>query len=113
MRVPVNHPDKEMSGVFVRGFCRWRSLGHRRDFPGTMDRMLFCIVPRTLVDNLSVKRLPARDVLFTVDKGKDGARNNGNVGAADDLEKSQCVLHFFVAPGVAGKDGNAEDVGLG
>src|SRR5260370_26314439 len=70
MRVPVNHPDKEMRGVFVGGFRGWRSLGHRWDFPGTMDRMLFCIVPRALVDNLSVKRLPALALLFTVYTGK-------------------------------------------
>src|ERR1700722_104456 len=71
------------------------------------------IVPRALIDELAVERLPARDKFLAVNQRKSGAGNYRNVGAADNFEQAQSVLDFFVAPRVPGDDGNAENVGLG
>ena len=46
------------------------------------------------------------------DERKDCAAGYGNVGVAGEFEHAQGVEGFFVAPGVAGDHGDAEDLDL-
>jgi len=66
-----------------------------------------------LIEDLAVKRFPPGDVFLAVHQGKSRTRNDGNIGAADNFEEAQSVQDFFVAPGVTGGDGDAEDIGVG
>ena len=75
-----------------------------------MDSVAPGEVPRTLVKHLAVERFPLRDVFLRVDERKNRAGNNRDIGAADDLEQAQGVLHLLVAPGVTGKHGDTQDV---
>jgi len=74
-----------------------------------MDGVALGVIPSALVDDFAVERFPLGDVLLAVDERKRCPGNDRNVRAADDLQEAQRVLHFFVAPGVAGEDGDAKD----
>ena len=52
-------------------------------------------------------------LLLVADERKDGAGHDGDVSAADDFEHAEGVLHFLIAPRVAGDDGDAEHVDVG
>ena len=69
-------------------------------------------VPSSLIDHFAVESFPVSDELRAVVEREDGAGNDGNVGASDDLESTERVGHFFVAPSVSGDDGDAEDLRL-
>ena len=105
----ANH---EVSGVFSRSLDRGRALGHRRDFAGAVHFAPGGKIPRALIDQLAVNRLPLLHVLFAVNQRKFRAGNHRDIAAADDLHQAQRVLDFLIAPGVAGEHGDAEDVGV-
>jgi hypothetical protein len=48
--------------------------------------------------------------LLRAHERKDGAGNHRHVASADQLEHAQRMLHFLIAPGIAGHHGNAEHV---
>ena len=50
---------------------------------------------------------------FGAEEGEDGAGDDGDVGAMDELEHAQGVLDLFGLPGVAADHGDAEDLYLG
>jgi len=108
----IDHAHEKVCGVFGGGFCGGRAFWHGRDFVGAVDGVTLGIVPCALVDDFAVERFPLGDVLLAVHQREGGAGEDGNVGAADDLEEAQGVLDFFVAPGIAGKDGDAENVSV-
>jgi len=47
------------------------------------------------------------------DEGEDGSGDDGDIGAADDFDEAEGAGDFFVAPLVAGDDGDTEDFDLG
>ena len=51
--------------------------------------------------------------LLVADEREDGAASDGNVRVAGELEHAESVEGLFIAPGVAGDDGDAEDLDLG
>ena len=77
-----------------------------------MDGIALRVIPSTLINEFAVKFFPTGDIFASVDERKDGAGDDGNVGASDDFEQAESVKDFFIAPGVTGEDGDAEDFGV-
>ncbi len=108
----MGHANHEVGGVFGGGLGRGSAIGHGGDFVGTMDGMAMGEIPCALIDDFAVERFPLGDVLLGTDERKDGAGNDRDIRAADDFHQAKGVLNFFVAPGVAGEHGDAEDIGF-
>src|SRR5487761_555962 len=111
MRIAMDHADHEVRGVFVRGLGGWRAFDEGRNFVWAVS-FAGRPVPGALIHDFAIERFPAGDEFLAVVEREDGAGDDGNVRAADDFEHAQGVGDFFVAPLVAGDDGDAEDVGL-
>src|SRR5215467_14760385 len=70
------------------------------------------IVPRAGVGDLTKMLLPHLGFLSASDKGKNRARNNRNIRAANNFKKAQRVGDLLVAPLIAGHNCNAQNLYL-
>ena len=112
VRIFVDHAEQELRDVFGGRFRAGRAFGHGRNFRGAVNGVALGEIPGALISDLAVERLPARDEFLAVDEREGGAGDDGNVGASDNFEQAQSVQDFFVAPGIARDDGDAEDFGV-
>src|SRR5882672_8284175 len=69
-------------------------------------------VPRARVADLAVPLLPKLRFFPGADQREDRARYDGDVRAAHNFKQAQCVNDFFVAPLVAGDNGDPENFDL-
>ncbi len=135
MRVGVHLADEEVGGVFVDRLGVGRALGHRRHEVGVVgvrrrdgrigdDGGHHCSVsgrgeggralsPGAEPADFAVEGGLEARLLLVADEREDGAGHDRDIGAADHLEHAEGVLHFFIAPCVAGDHGDAEHVDVG
>ncbi len=116
MGVRVDLADEEVGGVFVEGFDggvtlfkRWKHegvvVGLRAGFLGEVSPGT---VPGEAADGGGV----VHGLGLRAEEREDGAGDDGDVGAVDELEHAERVLDFFGLPGVAADHGDAEDADL-
>ena len=99
-----------MRRVFINRLRGRLAFRHRRNFIRPVYRL--APIPRALINNFAVNLFPARHLLFRIHEREHGARNHRHIRPADNLEQPQRVQHLFIAPGIAGKHGNAENIRL-
>ncbi len=72
----------------------------------------FAIIPSALIDHLAVQLFPSRGGFLAVDHRKHRTGHHRDIRAPYDFEQPQRVLHFFVAPRIAGHHSDTEHVRL-
>ncbi len=97
---------EEVSGIFLG----W--LGGGLAFGQLRNHVMFvppAVIPGAGEGDLAISRLPEERFVTAMDEREDGSGDDWNVGAPNEFEQPQSVRDFFVAPLVAGNDGDAQD----
>jgi len=71
------------------------------------------LVPSALVADFPIEFFPPDDFFFGIDEREDSAGVDLDVGMPGKFEHAERVGDFFVAPLIAGDDGDAENVDVG
>ena len=122
-------PDEEVRGILVERLDGGQALGHRRNLVGTVrfksrrrgragavGGLGGCdgeAAPCAEPGNFAVERRVEACFVFSANERKHSAFGNGNIGVVGELQHAQRVQGLFVAPGIAGDDGDPEHLHVG
>ncbi len=125
VRMRVHLRDEKVGGILVKRECMRRAFGQRRheigivaarwvgaSWPACWSRLEGPSPHAPSQFTLPYSWSSEPGLLLRAHQGKDSAGNHRHVGSADELEHAQRVLHFLIAPGVAGHHGDAEDLDI-
>ncbi len=109
VRIFVHHANQKVRSVFGGRLRGGLAFFRRRDDEGIV---IPAAVPGAGVTGFAVALLPELRLFARADKREDRAGNNGDVAAAHHFKKPQGVDNFFVAPLIAGDNGDAKNFNL-
>src|SRR5271163_773199 len=99
-----------MSGVLIGGLGGGQAFRERGNYVRFVPP---AIIPGAGELDFSVSGLPQEGFVAAMHKREDGSGNDGDIGAADQLEEAESVSDFFVAPLVSADYGDAQHLHLG
>src|ERR1700761_2397280 len=107
MWILMHHAYQEMRSILARGLSGGSTFRKLGDYKWFMPPAL---IPSPHVIDLSITRL--RQVCFfpRVRQRESGSTDDGNVGAAGNLQQTKSMHHLFISPLIAADDSNAQQL---